>query len=319
MLSLDFENRNWNTVRSAARYSTALAIVVVLCLFPPAAKGQPKQVKAPKSSKASPVDLTTKDGVDLHCEFYEGEPSSGTVPVILVHGFEGHSSEWAAVAKTLQAAGHSVIVPDLRGHGKSTAHTDDGGQAGKALRPERLRAGDLEDMVTRDMESVKKFLMKKHNNEELNIDMLTVVGSEFGAVVAGLWTAQDWSWPAVGGQKQGQDVKAVVLLSPLPSFKGLNLAPAIKSPAFGEISAFVVYGKSGKRGSDARRLFKTIERTQHGRTEPRVFEWPIDTKLQGMKLLQERQSGIAKAIQEFIDAQVVQRAGEFPYKKRETP
>lgn len=316
MLSIDLMNQNRVAVRTDLRRLSAMAIVTIgVSVLPTIALAQQQQVKAPTS-----VNLTTKDGVDLHCEFYEcKEPSSGTVPVILVHGYDGHSGEWAAVAKKLQDAGHSVIVPDLRGHGKSTSRTAAGGQAGKALRPERLRAADLEKMITMDMESVKKFLMKKHNNEELNIDMLTLIGSEFGSIVAALWTAQDWSWPLVGGQKQGQDVKAIALLSPLPSYKGLTLAPAIKSPAFGEIAAFVVYGKSGKRGSDAKRLFKTIERAQQANREPRAFEWAIDTKLQGMKLLQERKSQIAQAFEKFIGVQIVARADEFPYKKRESP
>jgi hypothetical protein len=149
--------------------------------------------------------------------------------------------------------------------------------------------------------------------------MLTVVGSEFGSIVAALWTAQDWSWPPVGGQKQGQDVKAIVLLSPLPSYKGLTLAPAIRSPAFGEIATFVVYGKSGKRGSDAKRLFKTIERAQQANSEPRAFEWAFDTKLQGMKLLQEKFKIVKTDVKRFIGAQIVARADEFPYKKRESP
>ena len=272
---------------------------------------------AGNSSGSETIKLDTKDGVELFCQFYEGKPSTQTVPVILIHELKGQSGEWAATAKTLQAAGHSVIVPDLRGHGESTEQTLPTGGAARKLKAERLRADDFKKMVTMDLEAVKKFLLQKHNNEELNIDMLTVAGSEFGATIGALWTAQDWTWPLVAGQKQGQDVKALVMLSPRMTYKGLNMAPATKSRAFGEIAVFVVYGQTGKQGGETRRLYKIVERAQQDRAKPRTFEWAIETNLQGAKLLQEKNLKVAETISKFINAQIVDRADDFPYKKRE--
>ena len=269
------------------------------------------------AAKSTPVKLTTKDGVELHCVFYEGSKTTETVPVILIHGYEGHSGQWAKTAVVLQAKGHSVIVPDLRGHGGSTERTDAAGRAQKKLTPARLRRDDLERMVTMDLEAVKKFLLEKHNQEELNIDRLTVVGSELGSIVAALWTVRDWSWPLVGGQRQGQDVKAIAMLSPMAGYKGLSMQRALTFPAFQEIAALVVYGKKGKAGEASHRIFKSLERVHNANAKPRVYEWGIDTNLQGAKLLQERRLGIAKLIAEFIQTQIVENGGDYPYQKRD--
>jgi pimeloyl-ACP methyl ester carboxylesterase len=306
-------NSNFHMVTGWCAKCLAIASIVTMLGGPVFAQ---RNQSAAKKTAAESVKLKTKDGVELHCSFYEGKASTQTVPVMLVHGLDGQAGEWASTAKKLQAAGFSVIVPDLRAHGQSTKQTSPDGSKERQLRAERLRGDDYKKFVTMDLEAVKKFLVKKHNDEELNIDMLTIVGSEFGAIVSSLWTAQDWSWPLVAGQKQGQDVKALVLLSPPPAFKGMSVLPATKSRAFQNIAIFVAYGKDGKRGNETKRLCKTIEKSQKNVSEPRVFEWAIPTKLQGVKLLQESKLGVAGSIVKFIKAQVVDRAEDYPYKSR---
>jgi pimeloyl-ACP methyl ester carboxylesterase len=58
--------------------------------------------------------IAVLDGVQLYYEVYgSGEP------LVLLHGFMGSSLDWAALAA--ESAGHfQVIVPDMRGHGRST-------------------------------------------------------------------------------------------------------------------------------------------------------------------------------------------------------
>ncbi|WP_437678351.1 alpha/beta fold hydrolase [Sorangium sp. So ce131] len=56
------------------------------------------------------------NGIEMHYELHgEGEP------LVLLHGFTGASGDWAHVFD-LAALGrdHTVIAPDLRGHGRST-------------------------------------------------------------------------------------------------------------------------------------------------------------------------------------------------------
>ncbi|MFF0143275.1 alpha/beta fold hydrolase [Streptomyces sp. NPDC005227] len=59
----------------------------------------------------------TEDMDLFHTILGPGTPP--TVSVLLVHGWGGDGREWSPHADGLAAAGHRVIVPDLRGHGRS--------------------------------------------------------------------------------------------------------------------------------------------------------------------------------------------------------
>jgi haloacetate dehalogenase len=59
-----------------------------------------------------PVDL---GDVTLHVRHGGAGP-----PVLLLHGHPRTGATWHAVAARLVAAGHSVVVPDLRGYGRSS-------------------------------------------------------------------------------------------------------------------------------------------------------------------------------------------------------
>jgi non-heme chloroperoxidase len=58
--------------------------------------------------------FTARDGQVLSYRLY---PGTGPDVVVLIHGSSGESSSMHAVAKTLSAAGDTVYVPDMRGHG----------------------------------------------------------------------------------------------------------------------------------------------------------------------------------------------------------
>ena len=64
------------------------------------------------------------------------------------------------------------------------------------------------------MEAVRGFLVGKNDAGELNLNKLCLVGVGMGATVAVNWAAQDWDAPPLLVGKQGQDVKALVLVSP---------------------------------------------------------------------------------------------------------
>lgn len=59
--------------------------------------------------------FAARDGQVLHYRLY---PGTARDVVVLIHGSTRESSGMHAVAKTLSAAGDSVYVPDLRGHGR---------------------------------------------------------------------------------------------------------------------------------------------------------------------------------------------------------
>jgi pimeloyl-ACP methyl ester carboxylesterase len=93
-------------------------------------------------------------GVRLHvAEAGEGEP------IVLLHGWPEHWYAWRDVIPPLVAAGHRVIVPDLRGFGWSDAPHS-------GYRKDEL-AGDVVGLV-----------------EALDLDGVTLAGHDWGGLVA---------------------------------------------------------------------------------------------------------------------------------------
>src|SRR5262249_49570056 len=159
-------------------------------------------------------------------------------------------------------------------------------------------------MVQYDLEACKSFLMEKNNARQLNIDKLCVVGAEMGTAPAINWADRDWSWPVLTTGKQGQDVKAVILLSPTWSFKGLALTPAATNRDFtGKLSWMVAVGEQGpKELGEAKRLKQSLEHSVSANASagnPKLDFRQLSTSLQGTKLLGV--GNLASEIAKFID------------------
>ena len=285
------------------------------------ANQQPK-VKAPEN-----VDLVTRDGVELKATYYPGWTRDGkmkdVVPVVLLHMWKGNSKDLERLAKLLQLQGHAVVVPDLRGHGKSTRARRGGRTA--ELDAALLRPADFGNMVKFDMETIKNFLLERNNKEELNIEKLVVVGAEMGAAVAVNWAALDWSWPVLATLKQGRDVKGLVLISPELSFKGLKTAEAFSHPAMREAisTMIIVGGQEQKYLRDARRIFSMLEKfhplpPENERQEKQdLFFFDLDTSLQGTQLLNEQAARVDQMVLTFIHWRLAQKS--FPWTDRTNP
>ncbi len=278
-------------------------------VMPPGKKLPPPQTVALKR---------TRDGVQLSATYYpsklEKDERKEAVPVILLHAFKGNHVDCTSLAVALQEAGCAVLVPDLRGHGQSTRRLLPDGQE-KELETSLFNRQDFEAMASAeqdgggDVEVCKSFLMTRNNARELNIDKLCIVGAEMGATVAVNWAARDWSWPVlVGSGKQGQFVKALVLISPQWSFKGMTIAPAVGNREFiSHLSWMIVVGEQeSKAMGEAKRLNQALDRflptfaKASGR--PCVDFHPAPTTLQGAKLL--TMPGMTGDIARFIDQQV---------------
>jgi pimeloyl-ACP methyl ester carboxylesterase len=219
---------------------------------PPAAKtptAKPKQEDKPPEPVS--MSLSTRDHWQLHCMYYPPQEKirSGreTVPIILVHGWGGQGSEWNSLAVHLQTLGHASMVVDLRGHGRSTTRRVAGDLTGKT---ETVRYDDLktDDMgrLWLDLEAVKSELRKKNDAGEVNLEMLTVIAAEEGCIVALEWAVRDWSWPPTLQGRQGQDVQALILLSPIESFRRMNASKDIE-PRYHQEEAFVAVHHGRRR------------------------------------------------------------------------
>ena len=305
--------------------SLALAVAVMLTVVGPAPAQEGKSKK--KAGRPGTKTLETKDGVQLKCTYYPGTKGDQTVPVILVHGWGGVRGEFDGLASYLQQEhGHAVIVPDLRGHGGSTKRRLRNNDQ-KTINPDRMKPAEMQRMILFDLESVKKFLLEENNKGQLNIELLCVVGSEMGAIVGLNWTAQDWSWPQLPAYKQGQDVKAFVLISPLESFRGLKLHRGLRHPAVQRLSAMVLVGKENNNvHRKAKRIYTALKRYHQSSSkeskEPQdqdLFMPLLKTSLQGNKLVVARSLNVPQIIAKFIEWRLVMKQEEYPWAKRVNP
>lgn len=286
-----------------------------------AADQAPAQPKAPEPKD---VRLMTKDGVQLQATYYPAVPGEkqDTVPIILLHDYKESRAVYDDFARYLQQAPlddpkkapRAVLTVDFRGHGDSkSAQTVDGSII--ELDAANFRTADYEAMVVFDMEAVRKFLVQKNNAGELNLNQLGVLGAGMGANVATLWTARDWSMPPLPRLKQGQDVKALMLISPRWNYRGLPLVGPMKHPAIQrEISVLLAYGEQDKTVQrDAENIYKTLKRFHPEPPRDRVAElkdlysFNLPTSLQGAELVTKRQFELVPLIDRFIELRLGQK------------
>jgi pimeloyl-ACP methyl ester carboxylesterase len=271
--------------------------------------------------KAPPVelrggDMKTTDGVALKGTYYPGSQGKDTVPIVLLHSWKSDRKEFASLASSLQTLGFAVLAPDLRGHGESRQQQTPGGS--RELDASKFTPGQMELMVGEDMEAIKRFLVQKNNEGELNLEKLCLVGSEMGASIAMQWAAYDWSWPQYPGRKQGQYVKALVLLSPQWSMRGLDAKGPLTSPAIRyDISIMILAGKDdAKAYKESQKIHAMLDRYRQesddtALAKKTLFFKGLPTKLQGAKMLIASELQIDKRISQFIDLRLVQQ--DYPW------
>jgi pimeloyl-ACP methyl ester carboxylesterase len=286
----------------------------------------------PKLRPPEKLTLITKDHLLLSCLYYAGTEGKQTVPLILLHGWEGprgagSGRDCDALALQLQKQGHAVAVPDLRGHGDSRV-VQAPGQAGRLIDRDKFRSQEFRKMLW-DVEAVKKFLLERHNQGELNIELLGVVGFEMGAVVGLNWVAYDWSVAPLPTLKQGQDVKAFVLVSPAQSFRGLAIGPAMTRPEVrGDLSAMIVFGEQSRDVATAgNRIYAILKRAhrpipqdpEKRRKEQDLFLFELGTSLQGTKLLASPALRLPELVSQFVELRLVAARDLYPWQDRPTP
>jgi len=143
-----------------------------------------------------------------------------------------------------------------------------------------------------------------------------------GASVAVNWAANDWAAPPLAIGKQGQDVKALVLVSPRWSFQGLTIQEAMKlQPLKANAAWMLIYGSDdAKVKADARRIFKQLERF-HPEKGPAGDQRARDlvaigwsSSLQGGTLLAQFGQPISVEIVKFLTEHIAKK--ETPWLSR---
>jgi len=284
--------------------------------------GPSSNTKGPKVSEPEDVSLETKDGLTIRATYYPGTGKKEAVPVIMIHDLSGQRGDFHGLGTYLQSLGHAAIAPDLRGHGQSKSQKGPTG-APFNLDASKMTKPALEGMVY-DVQACKKFLLEKNNAGELNIEELCVVGAEFGATIAMRWTAIDWSTQDLPAYKLGQDVKALVLLSPQPPHKAVGYGDVLGViQSVPKLSWLIVAGSDDSKSStEAGKLHKQLVR-HHPRTgeDTDLFLEEPGTTLAGTKLLgtDRDELGVKRKIGVFLEKRLVNHKGDFPWQDRKGP
>jgi pimeloyl-ACP methyl ester carboxylesterase len=319
----------------------------------PETKPAPKAGTKTKSKIPAPenVELLTKDNVRLKATYYAGMNGKETVPIIIVHDSESDRNAFHDLAKSLQAKGHAVIVPDLRGYGGSTLVEVGGGKPDIEIDKKKMQMDAYPNMVGIDMDKVKSFLREKNDQGQLNLNQLVVIGvGDLGSAIAANWTVRDWAFPDLVNQKQGKDVHALILVSPGLVFKNLKVTQLlqalakIEGPAkqsWERISFMYVVG-AGKPGTSSkptewRNAKKHYDSAFQFHSEPArddiaadqtLFFAEMPTDLQGAKLLDKnvlrmnaeverlKPVPLETLIHTFIDWRVSAKAQHYEWSKR---
>jgi pimeloyl-ACP methyl ester carboxylesterase len=289
--------------------------ILLAILFPVDVRGAEEEDEIP-----APEDIVLKTGDDLllHATYLAGTHEKESVPIILLHGFKRDRHDFDALGIYLQKQGHAVIAPDLRGHGDSKEFRHAPGERNDKIEAGTLRQADFAAMIEYDVEAVKGFLKEKNNEGDLNIDKLCVVGSEMGALIAAGWSQRDWAWPPLTTGKQGQDVKALVLISPEANFKGLHMADYLGDPAIrSQVAVLLIAGsKKSQARKEITNLYDGLKRFHPDPEKKDLFKFMPDSSLQGARLISEPVLKVSPAIAEFIALLVKQ---QYPWAERATP
>lgn len=263
------------------------------------------------------------DGRAIHYTYFPaiatGEGTENAAVVILLHGKSSDRLVWEqkgagktgkSFAIVLQDQGYAVISVDLRKHGQSKAEDE---------KDVILRPNDYKAMLG-DLEAIKAFLHDEHQAKRLNINKTAIIAADDMAPVAVAYAHLDWQkrphddapvTDPAARTPRGQDIRALVLLSPSQTAGAVNiLGPmkALRDPAFA-ISLFVAYGT---QDSEDRGTSKSLERIMLGspKNKDRVYLKEYEVKFRGTDLT-AKSILVEVPILQFLDQHLKQLDSEW--------
>ena len=301
-------------MNSWLRQMVRFVAVLVMLVATATATAQTAQGSRSRSATKKPdhriVTLKTKDGVKLRAFYFpsaksEDEKGKEAITVMVVHEWRGQASPYYKLVSALRTAGCAVLIPDYRGHGGSREYTDAQGKV-KNFNLSTMSKRDVENIVAYDLEKAKAFLKDENNEEKLNLNALVVIGVQEGCVMAAHWAKRDWQWPSIGQVKQGQDVKALVFISPEKLVKGVAIDQAITDRNLYSLPIMILAGSASDQGDEAERIAKRLgnykKRINRGEISGLEVALP-KTNLSGAKLVNSS-NAVIKAITTFVTSQV---------------
>jgi pimeloyl-ACP methyl ester carboxylesterase len=263
--------------------------------------------------------LQTEDDWQIYITYYpltsKQESVTKNAPVVvLLHGDKENRLIWEGekgLAGWLQREGFAVITVDLRKHGQSTNVARSAGDSpagGKNTEATNVQGVDYSNMVEQDLPAVKKFIYEQHQLKHLNMNKMGIVAAETSAAVAVCFAGDDWSKAPYddaptdeGKTPRGQDVRALVLLSPPQKARGLPFSEAltaVRNPDW-NIAFLTLYGNRNKADSSA----IATHRRQFGPTKAnkdRIYLHGYNVNLRGTDLLAKKEIDAESIIVEFL-------------------
>ncbi len=264
------------------------------------------------------------DGWPIHITYFpakteenaSGAPDAGVV--ILLHGKDGDRLVWEQKYGTAtdslagflqQKLGLAVVSVDLRKHGESL----------NSAAPEadsRFQNTDYQQMWQGDLEAVKQFLLQEHQAKKLNINKLAIVAADEMAPVAARFAVADWNKPPYDDAPatsrdertpRGQDVRALVFLSPSNTAGNINIMSSIKQlrdPRAG-IAMLVLVGQKDTAHSSTVRTIERVMKAADRDGERSYFQKFPKVKFSGTDLLGKSNINAENEIVKFLDKHIV--------------
>ncbi len=309
--------------------SAFVALVVVVCIQPECAAQESKKETEPTTTKT----LLAKDKWPIRITYYKSQAGKDAPVVVLLHSIGGNQLVWHnGFAEALQQQGYAVITFDFRKHGKSRPPkvSGDGKRTLRAKSDKAKKAGqdlkknDYERMVHFDLEAVKKFIYDQHQARNLNMRKLAIIATEMSTPIAVSFAWRDWlkkpyddNPNPLFGTPRGQDVQALVLLSPTTSCPGVSTTQPIKFLRQRKISFLICVGsKDHLYRKTSKKLYKQLGGENQQEGKERVYLREYSVSLRGADLI-GKNIKTEPFIFAFLDRHLKQR--KIPWRDRKSP
>ena len=302
-----------------------------------------QQPTGKKTVQAVEKFLTTDDAWQIAITYRNLILGQNAPVVILLHRLGSDRLVWEGkdgLAERLSKEGYAVVSVDLRKHGQSKGPTgggtEDGSKPGKSG-DAHLKPVDYERMVDNDLEAVKGFLFKEHQSKNLNMNKTAIIASESSAPIAIHFALRDWlkrpypDGPTLeASTPRGQDVRALVFLSPEANLRGAPTNQALlqlRNPEW-RIASLICFGTLDTAGAeDARRIHlklggtpaskeKTYKEKERANKEKEpVYLEPYPFKLRGTDLLLMKDRKCEDDVLAFLQTNLMELPGDWRDRK----
>ena len=270
----------------------------VICLSN-LAFGQDKEARVSVESKT----VATSDRWPLHFDYYKKIQSKDTPVVVALHGKGSDALVWKnAFGNELCDQGYAVIAVDLRKHGQSKGNAQDVSD---------LTSNDYVAMVTRDMAAVKQFIFEEHQLGHLNMRKMAIIAPQMSAPIAVNFADLDWKQrpyddapiPAARTPR-GQDVRALILVSPDERLTKVNTNKALRFLTFNRVAFLFCLGtKDSLDKGQAKRMHQFA--AANPKNKERVFFEKYPSNMRGTDLI-NRVPKVKGHILDFLNKYVKQ-------------